>query len=198
VPDSFHITKKITVRVSSFGDDFLDRSVSRTSSFGNDNPSETEKIDVVNQKPGTHRKLVAERMSDDSQASIERPLAPLLQIHMPRRITLRGWGVEWTHLAGERSSGSEKSLEKPPDKKVLSHSDSGISLWYDSSSGYISSSESEHVSGSRRSVHKTSSYRSSDIFPHATVARRAPRPRIITPSSSISNFSRRSPLSTMR
>jgi hypothetical protein len=30
------------------------------------------------------------------------------------------------------------------------------------------------------------------------VARRAPHPRIVTPSSSISNFSRRSPLSTMR
>lgn len=175
----------------------MDRSVSRASSFDNNNPFETEKIDVVKQKQATKRKPDADRMSDDSQASIERPLTPLLQIHMPRRKISRGWGEEWTHLVGERSSGSEKSLEKP-DKKVLSHSDSGISLSYDSSSGYISSSESEHVSGSQRSAHKTSSHRSSGITPRATVARRAPRPRIVTPSSSISNFSRRSPLSTMR
>ncbi|PMD21660.1 hypothetical protein NA56DRAFT_120049 [Hyaloscypha hepaticicola] len=106
---------------------------------------------------------------------------------MPRRQISRVLGEEWTHLAGE------KSLEKP-DKKGLSHSDSGISLSYDSSSGYTSSSESEHVSGSQRSAHKTSSHRSSGITPSATVV----RSRIVTPSSSISNFSRRSPLSTMR
>jgi hypothetical protein len=184
--------------VSSFAEDFLDRSVSRASSFKNDNLFETKKIDVVNQKPGTNRKPDAERMSNDSQASIERPLTPLLQIHRPRRTTSRGWGEEWTHLAGERSLGSQKSLEKPSEKKPLSHSDSGISLSYDSSSGYISFSESEHVSDSRCSAHKTSNHRSSDITPGATVARRFPRPRIVTPSSSISNSSRRSPLSTMR
>ncbi len=183
--------------MSFFGDDFLDRSVSRASSFDNNNPFATEKIVVVKQKRGTNRKPDAERMPDDSQASIERPLTPLLQIHMPRRTTSRGWGEEWTHLAIERSSGSEKSLEKL-DKKMLSHSDSGISLSYDSFLGYISSSKSEHVFGSQRSAHKTSSHRSTGITPRATVARRAPPPRIVTPSSSISNFSRRSPLSTMR
>jgi hypothetical protein len=199
MPDFFHITKKITCRVSSFGEDFLDRSVSRASSFDNDNPFETNKTEPIAHKPAINRQLPAERRSDDSQTSSERPLTPLLQIHIPKRTTSRGWGEEWTHLAGERSSGSEKSLEKHSEKKVLSHSDSGISLSYDSSSGYISSSESEHVSGSRRSGHKSSSHQSSHVtVPRAVVTRRAPRPRIVTPSSSISNFSRRSPLSTMR
>ncbi len=197
MPDFFRITKKITVRVSSFGGDFLDRSVSRASSIDNNNVFETEKIDVVSQSPGTNRKPDAERMSDDSQASIERPLTPLLQIHIPGRTASCGWGEEWTHLAGGRGSGSEKLLGKSSDKRALSHSDSGISLSYGSSSGYISSSESGHVSGSRRSAH-TWSHRSSDISSNATVARRAARPRIVTPSSSISNFSRRSPLSIMR
>jgi hypothetical protein len=196
MPDFFHITKKITCRVSSFGEDFLDRSVSRASSFDNDNPFETDKTEV-DDRPGTNRKPLPERRSDDSQASTERPLTPLLQI--PKRSTSRGWGEEWTHLAGERSSGSEKSIEKHSEKKVLSHSDSGISLSYDSSSGYISSSESEHVSGSRRSGYRSSSNRSSHVAaPRVLATRRAPRPRIVTPSSSISNYSRRSPLSTMR
>jgi len=189
MPDFFHITKKITVRVSSFGEDFLDRSVSRASSFDNDNPFETNKAEVDNQQSGTSRQAVPERRSDDSEASTDRPMTPLLQI--PKQSTSRGWGEEWTHLASE-SSASEKSLEKPSEKKILSHSDSGISLSYDSSSGYISSSESEHVSGSRRNR------RSHVTVPRAVVTRRAPRPRIVTPSSSISNYSRRSPLSTMR
>ena len=192
MPDFFHITKKITCHVSSFGEDFLDRSVSRASSFDNDNPFETDKTEVDDRKP------LPERRSDDSQASTERPLTPLLQI--PKRSTSRGWGEQWTHLAGERSSGSEKNIEKQSEEKVLSHSDSGISLSNDSSSGYISSSESEHVSGSRRSGYRSSSNRSSHAaaVPRVLVTRRAPRPRIVTPSSSISNYSRRSPLSTMR
>lgn len=197
MPNFIHITKKITVRVSTFGEDFLDRSVSRASSFDNDNPFESDKTEVDNHQPGVNRAPLPDRRSDDSQASTERPLTPLLQ--MPKRSTSRGWGEEWTHLAGERSSDSEKSLEKQSEKKVLSHSDSGISLSYDSSSGYISSSESEHVSGSRRSGYRSSSNRSSHIAaPRAVVTRRAPRPRIVTPSSSISHYSRRSPLSTMR
>ncbi|PMD21661.1 hypothetical protein NA56DRAFT_658739 [Hyaloscypha hepaticicola] len=78
VPNFVHIKKKITVRGSSSGKDFLDRSGSRASSFDNINPFETEKIDVVKQKPGTKRKPDAERMSDNNQASVERPLMPLL------------------------------------------------------------------------------------------------------------------------
>lgn len=126
----------------------MDRSVSRASSFDNENPFETEKTEDDNHKPGNNRKPLAERTSDDSQHYTERPLTPLLQIHIPKRTTSRGWGEEWTRLADERSSGSEKSLEKSSEKKILSHSDSGISLSYDSSSGYISSSESGHISGS--------------------------------------------------
>jgi hypothetical protein len=65
----------------------------------------------------------------------------------------------------------------------MTNSDSGISMPYNSSSGYISSSdESLYKSRKQRSV----------------MTKRPGRPRVITPSSSISNLSRRSPLSTMR
>jgi hypothetical protein len=191
MPDFFDITKKITCRVSSFGEDILDRSVSRASSFDNDNPFETEKTEVINHKPSINKKALPERPSDESQASNDPPLKPLLP--MPWRSTSRGWGEEWTHLVNEKSS------EQNPEKKVPSHSDSGISLSCDSSEGYISSSGDSHVSASRRSGSRSSSHRSlQGSPPRAPMAKRAPRPRIVTPSSSISNLSRRSPLSTMR
>jgi len=197
MPDIFRIPKQITVRVSSFPEDFLDRSVSRASSFDNENPFENEKIADRARKSGISRKPIPKRQSNDSQSSSDRPLTPLLP--MARHSTSRGWGEEWTHLAVEKSSEKSVNVETTLHKKVLSHSDSGISLSYDSSSGYISSSESSHVSASGRSQARTSSQRSSNVGPQrATLARRAPRPRIVTPSSSISNFSRRSPLSTMR
>jgi hypothetical protein len=191
MPDFFHIKKKITCRVSCFGEDILDRSVSRALSLDNGNLYETEKTEAVNNKSGINRKPLPERPSDGSQASTDRPLTPLLPTL--RRSASRGWGEEWTHLVDEKSS------EKSSEKKVLLHSDSGISLSYDSSEGYISSSEGSHVSVSRRSGCRCSSNRSSQVSPTSVVlARRVPRPRIVTPSSSISNFSRRSPLSTMR
>jgi hypothetical protein len=96
----------------------LDRSVSRASSFDNENPFETEKTDD-NHNPGNNRKPLAERISNNSEHSTERPLTPWLQIHIPKRTTSRGWGEEWTHLTDERSSGSEKSLEKPSEKNPV-------------------------------------------------------------------------------
>jgi hypothetical protein len=190
MPDFFHITKKITCRVSSFGEE-LDRSVSWASSFDNDNQFETEKMEAVTHKAGINKKPLPEKPSDESQGFNGRPITHLLP--MPHCSTSRGWGEEWTHLVDEKSS------EKNSDKKVLSHSDSGISFSYDSSLGYISSSVSSQVSTSQRSGYRISNHGSSHVSsPRTALARRVPRPRIVTPSSSISNFSRRSPLSTMR
>lgn len=165
MPEFFQIARRMTLRVGSSGEDpILDRSVSRTSSF--------EELRRTSPKSSTDKRPLPKPPSEDG----ERPITPLLP--MARRSTSRsrGWGEEWIH------TNSRTFLER---KISGGNSDSAVSLTYDSSEGYISSSDrSSHVSASRR--------------PSTGVARRVARPRTITPSSSISNISRRSPLSTVR
>ncbi|KAK0130254.1 hypothetical protein ONS96_000777 [Cadophora gregata f. sp. sojae] len=97
-----------------------------------------------------------------------------------KRPDSRSWGEEWMHLAEE--SGLEK--------KSVSTSDSAISLSYETSSG-----ASESTSTSDRSSNVS-------VPRRVVVTRRSVHQRrmsrAVTPSSSISNLSRRSPLSSVR
>jgi len=98
----------------------------------------------------------------------ERPMTPLLP---PKVARSRGWGEEWTY--------GEKALARP---------DSGISMASRSSSGYMNSESS------RREI--SIGYMSSDqesLRKSAILGRQ--RAKTVTPTSSISNMSRRSPLS---
>jgi len=168
VPDPFHLKKKVTCRVSSFGDDILDCSISGGPSVQHKNIYEVEKPTVSHQ---ASLEPVTEIQSISNDEPPQRPLTPLLP--MAQRSRARGWGEEWTHLM------KENGLER----RGMTNSDSGISMSYNSSSGYISSSdESSYKSRKQRSA----------------MTKRPGHPRVITPSSSISNLSRRSPLSTMR
>ncbi|CZR56515.1 uncharacterized protein PAC_06404 [Phialocephala subalpina] len=212
IPDIFHASRRLTYRVSAFADDLLERSVSRTPSFreSGEKGKERSPASSVDEKPLPRPPLVV------SDASPERPVTPLLPMARPKRSesrsTVKGWGEEWTHLVKDMKGGSS-DLGESGTKHSL---DSAISLTYDSSSGYVSSSErSSHtrmssyastyrnsvigsgtyVTASRRSGVDMNSYTSGPR--RAPVARR-PRPRVVTPSSSISNISRRSPLSSMR
>jgi hypothetical protein len=167
VPDPFH-KKKVTCRVSSFGDDILDYSISRGPSVHHKNIYEVEKPTISHQ---ASLELLTEIQSISNAKPPQRPLTPLLPTAQQSRA--RGWGEEWTHLT------KEDGLER----RGMTNSDSGISMSYNSSSGYISSSdESSYKSRKQRSA----------------MTKRPGRPNVITPSSSISNLSRRSPLSTMR
>ncbi|KAE8447849.1 hypothetical protein EG329_010078 [Mollisiaceae sp. DMI_Dod_QoI] len=210
IPHFLHIPRKFTYRVGIFADDPLDRSISRTSSFRESG----EKSKGSTPDSSIDEKPLPKPPSVVSDVSPERPTTPLLPMTRPTRSasrsTTKGWGEEWTHLVRDMKEGS-------PEKNGAKHSlDSAISLTYDSSSGYVSSSErSSHtrmssyasthrksaieggtyVTASRRSGVETNAYASGPR--RAPIARRQ-RPRVVTPSSSISNLSRRSPLSSMR
>lgn len=211
-PDFLHLSQRFTYRVSAFAEDLLDRSVSRTPSLR----QHSEKSNTSSQSSNLNEKPLPKPPSVISDISPTRPITPLLPMAKPKITrsasnTSKGWGEEWTHLVREMKEGIP---EKNGTKNSL---DSAISLTYDSSSGYVSSSErSSHtrmssyastyrrsaiieggtyVTASRRTGVEMNSYASGPR--RAPVARR-PRPRVVTPSSSISNISRRSPLSTMR
>lgn len=169
MPNIFHLARRVTERINPVGGDILDHSVSRTPSFDEARRTEPELGIVGKALP----KLPSE-VSEDN----ERPTTPLLPTERRSNSRKRGWGEEWVYVK-----------EKTAVERVsAANSDSAVSLTYDSSEGYISSSDrSSQVSFSRVSVTRPSG-----------VARRVARPRIITPSSSISNISRRSPLSMVR
>ncbi|PVH76528.1 hypothetical protein DL98DRAFT_574314 [Cadophora sp. DSE1049] len=174
------VPRKINFRGSPFGDDILDRSVSRASSFDAGPIIEGEKPrEAMTQKSSIERKPLPQTPLEISEAP-ERPLTPLLSMSRRNRSGSRSWGEEWIHLAKE--SGLEK--------KSASTSDSAVSLSYETSSGaseYMSTSDrSSHVSMPRRAVVTR------------RPVRQRPRSRTVTPSSSISNLSRRSPLSSVR
>ncbi|KAH7324038.1 hypothetical protein BKA65DRAFT_598540 [Rhexocercosporidium sp. MPI-PUGE-AT-0058] len=174
------VTRKINFRGTPFGDDILDRSVSRASSFDAGAIFEGEKPrGAAAQKSSIERKPLPQTPSEISEAP-ERPLTPLLTMSRRDRSGSKSWGEEWVHL--RKQSGAEK--------KSTSTSDSAVSLSYETSSGaseYMSTSDrSSHVSMPRRAVVSR------------RPVRQRPRSRTVTPSSSISNLSRRSPLSSVR
>jgi len=164
-PEVFHVARKISVRVSSFGEDFLERSISSVSSFNHENAYEPERPEPTILKESIRRKPVPKTPSAVSGmadiSSLHRSIAPLLAITQKTRI--RDWGEEWTHLVNDTGS------------KGLTHSDSAVSGLSRSSSGYLSSGSSE-----------------------LSISNHGKRSRTVTPSSSISNLTKRSPLSTMR
>ena len=161
----FHVARKVSVRLSSFDKDFIERSASDVSYFGQENAYATEKKDPTRVKESIRRKplpitpSVGSEMSDISE--LQRPITPLLPMGGMRRT--KSWGQEWAHLVKDTSS------------KGLTHSDTAVSGLSTSSSGYMSSDSSE-----------------------LSVSKRERQPKAVTPSSSISNLSKRSPLATMR
>lgn len=206
IPDFLHWQRRLKYRVSAFAEDLLDMSVSRSPSFREDR--EKGKTGV---KENIEEKPLPKPPSETNDASPTRPMSTIMRPARTGSSTSRGWGEEWTHFVREMKEGAP---EKTSAKTSL---DSAIALTYDSSSGYVSSSErsshtrmSSYASTYRRSaIIEGSSYMTvsrrigMESNAYASGQRRAPvarrtRPRVVTPSSSISNMSRRSPLSTMR
>lgn len=170
-PEALHIPIMITCRVSSFGDDMLDRSVSQISFYPDENIYATEGPRLLAQEH-PKRKPVPQARTMPGDFPPERPITPLLP--MAQRSRSRGWGEEWTHLVQDTSP-----------KRGIRPTVSPISM-SDVSSGYARSSSGYASTSDRSSVSQIS------------VSKRTSRPRTVTPSSSISNLSRRSPLATMR
>lgn len=160
-PEALRI-RLITCRVSSFGDDIRERSISDVSSFEDEIFEEEPR--AINHRCSIKRKPLPKSTLMPGDYPLERALSPLLP--MAKRPSPRGWAEEWTHLVRDTSS-----KWKGISNSGLAISLSSVSSWYLSSSGS-----------------------SSDLL----ISKRKRRPRTVTPSSSISNLSRRSPLSTMR
>lgn len=172
------LSRKISFWRSPGGDDILERSVSRASSFDAGPIFGEKPRDTMVQNSSIETKPLPEAPSEISEAP-ERPLTPLLSMSRRSRSDSRSWGEDWVHLTKERGT----------EKKSISNSDSAVSLSYETSSGaseYMSTSDrSSHVSMPRRAVTRRP-------------VRQRPSSKTVTPSSSISNLSRRSPLSSVR
>ncbi|KAL2062895.1 hypothetical protein VTL71DRAFT_5967 [Oculimacula yallundae] len=189
------LTHKIKFRQSPSEDDVLDRSVSRESSFDIGTSGGEKPKKPFAQKSRTETEPLPQTPSDISEAP-ERPLTPLLSILPRNRLGSKSWGEEWVHLR-KHSGLKQKSISSTDsavsqigmEKKSISTFDSAVSLSYETSSG-----ASEYMSMSDRSSHVS--------MPRRAITRRPVRQRAgsrtITPSSSISNLSRRSPLSSVR
>lgn len=211
VPDFLHMSKRVAYRVSAFAEDLLDLSVSRSGSLHQYN--EKNKPNTSKSSSDCNEKALPKPPSEVSGGLSARSEAPIAA-PQPSRVRLktsnsRGWGEEWTSFVNVQARA-------PVRKDTKSSLDSGISLTYDSSSGYVSSSErSNHTRMSSTASRRRISGGVVDVVPYMTVSRRTGmeayaygqrrgpvvrrvRPRVITPSSSISNISRRSPLSSMR
>ena len=164
------------------------RSVSQTSLYHD------ELGEVIEKPQGIKEPVKIETPNSPKSTTVseeisERRMTPLLPV-LPTRTRSRGWGDEWTHPAIQRNL-------------TMKHSDSAISM---------STSESSHASPRSSSAYaRSSTYytRSSTVSGNASNSDRGSNPRrtpsqrpylyrSVTPSSSISNLSRRSPLSTMR
>lgn len=198
MPEALNI-RLITRRVSAFGDmEELDRSVSQISFYEEQTLHLAERPRIVHHKGSVKRKTVPENENPEHiprewPQEQERPITPLLPaVHRSRS---RGWGEEWTWTPAEDDG--------VPKKKALKHSDSAVSMARsDSSSGFArSSSGSGYARSSSGYARSSSGYASTsdpESRPRSKVQKRQPRTRTVTPSSSISNLSQRSPLSTMR
>lgn len=185
MPESLH--RRIKRRGSDIVDDIeaYQRSVSQASLYHDEHGDVTEEPKATNEpvKPETPKSTTI------SGEWSERRMTPLLPV-LPTRTRSRGWGDEWTHPAMER-------------KLTMKHSDSGISMSM-SDSSYASQRSSSaygrsstgYARSSTVSGYASNSDRESN--PRRTTSQRPYFQRSVTPSSSISNLSRRSPLSTMR
>jgi hypothetical protein len=158
IPEQF--TTGITCRVSSFGDDWFERSISSSVSLSSDGTRDLEKSTPVMRQP-RRRPSIPERPIP-GEYPIERRLTPLLPM-LPTIPVLasREWGVDWRYQDG--------------DNKEVGSTDSAISLGSEASTVFGYSSDS-----------------------NPSLSKRGKRTREVTPSSNISNQSRRSPLCRMR
>jgi hypothetical protein len=163
-PEVLHIPRKITCRVSSFGDEIFDRS--RGTSIHDDESVAEDIRRLSAMEQVVPRTLVPVRPPRLPRQAIPGEFPQERKVASPVVVVskTKGWGEEWTHLV----------------------QDTGLnSIARATSSGEISQSSSMETSVSSESS-------------NASFSKRTPRPHTVTPSSSISNLSRRSKLSTMR
>ncbi|KAI9047300.1 hypothetical protein LZ554_008748 [Drepanopeziza brunnea f. sp. 'monogermtubi'] len=177
----------LKIKTESRGDPFdsiMDRSVSRDSSFDSGEVFDSDKLTSVDPQKGPEKGIQRKpllRAISEKSAVAERPTTPLLVIRGRAKSVSNDWGEEH---ALRSNVGVHKQTE--------SLADSAISLSDDTSS------ESSCYTS------KSSSRQSSDFtIPRKAVIARRPvsqrsTSRRVTPSSSISNHSRRSPLSSVR
>jgi len=188
----------INVRISAFGSDIdaLDRSISQMSLYPDENVYAREKPRELNHKSSVKRKTVPPKKTTSipgewPQENPERRITPLLPMVMPavHRSRSRGWGEEWIIPMNDLSTR----------KKIMKRSDSAISMSNSSSGdGRSSSGYARSSSGYARSSSGYLSTSDSDSNSRISKGKRPVNRRTVTPSSSISNLNRRSPLSTMR
>ncbi|KAH8592824.1 hypothetical protein B0O99DRAFT_689374 [Bisporella sp. PMI_857] len=196
VPRLFRFTRKEGTFAENV--DAYERSVSQTSFYQDENGHPSEKnIEVKTQNRIRTEIAPPKPTLNLNNTSIlrewpERPLTPLLP-NPPKRMRSHGWGDEWTHSL--RGNGGNKNCVEPSDSAIsmsMSEFSSGSGR---SSTGYARSSSAGYARSSMNSGYASNSDRESTSRP---ISHRPRTQRCITPSSSISDRSRRSPLSTMR
>lgn len=200
IPDALDF-RLVTCRVSAFGDDIaaLDRSISQTSLRREKNTApgavtriQGEKYSDFRRKPLPEKPITipGEWPTDTSERSDSLDQPSIIPPVIVRRSRSRGWGDEWTH-------SGEVCL---PKQKIV-HSDSAISMArYENYSRHTRNS-SGHTRSSTGYARSSSGYASTsepETSPRGSLHKKHSRIHSVTPSSSISNFNRRSPLSTMR
>ncbi|KAL3423140.1 hypothetical protein PVAG01_04887 [Phlyctema vagabunda] len=167
----------VKCRVSAFEHDINIRPISSSTSSSEEKSVEGDQIrwqNNVKRKPLAPPPFVTMMGGDlPSDYIIERPAVSPLLPPVRSKSLQKSWDEAWKHLAADTSEDDQ------PEKKPLSKS---LSLNSVSSTG-----------SSGRSSNSTLSDGTAD-----SLSKRHGRPRTVTPSSSISNLSRRSPLSTMR
>ena len=170
--------RMVVCRVSDFGDDMdaLERSVSKLSFLDTEKELPKKPSHEIPRKPVPPPKPARQPVPGEWP---EQPITPLLP---PKGARSRGWGEEWT----PRDAGVKKGITRHDSAISLMTAGSGRS-----SSGYTRSSTSiGRVDSGYSGFSDQKSIRKS-------AALQRPRARNATPSSSIGNLSRRSPLSTM-
>lgn len=167
-PRCIHLPKTFTVRASAFNS-LVDLLDRIKSPNASRAPSVQNDSTSEKSQPSLQRPL-ARRHSYPSDEAPERPLTPLLP--MTQQSKPRGWGEEWVYLL--------KEVSPKRKRKGLQRLDSAISLGSKSSSDL--SDGNPTCCCSKRSA----------------MAKQPSCSKNVTASSSISNLSRRSPLSSMR
>ncbi len=190
--------RKIAETVNTWGDEHFHRSVSmRSARMEHMKVEEDDKLVMMHPQPpnsgtienGDRFAVIRSQAAHEPERRLT-PLLPMLPpLSPPQRADsrCRDWGEEWAHLF------DEENLKK--FKEALPKTDSGISLSRKLSSGYSASNKSSHVSASSN----TSASSTSTIGSYnSRLSRLSERSRVVTPSSSIRNLTRRSPLLSMR
>ncbi|CAG8956375.1 hypothetical protein HYFRA_00003757 [Hymenoscyphus fraxineus] len=184
IPDVFHIFKPTHQRVIS---------ITGVSEYGSSRACSIEVLDeesrrAVDTKPDVKGKSKRGGSLPTVEEVPERPITPLLPV-AKRSSATRSWGSDgWTYT------------EMASEKRGLKKSDSAISGLSHISSGYDVSDRSSHRSSHRSSnlTSNRSSHVSSNRSSQGSLPRHQKRARVVSPSSSINNHNKRSPLSTMR